>query len=105
MWPRFWGASTKRCKDAGSVDSFTIGATEDAAARCVIAPQKPGGHCLGGHLSGFLGFGLAREEAVPASRDRVVVMALECRAVVVRHHLDEAGLRVLPVGEDALGER
>jgi len=49
MLPRFWGASTKRCKDAGSPDSSTIGATEDAAARRVIAFQKPGGHCLKGH--------------------------------------------------------
>jgi hypothetical protein len=48
MLPRFWGASTKRCKDAGSVDSPTIGATEDAAARRVIAFQKPGGHLLMG---------------------------------------------------------
>jgi hypothetical protein len=44
VWPRFWGASTKRWKDAGSVDSFTIGATEDAPTRRVIAFQKPGEH-------------------------------------------------------------
>jgi hypothetical protein len=37
MWPRFWGASTKRCKDAGSPDAPTIGATGDAAALRVIA--------------------------------------------------------------------
>jgi len=49
MLPRFWGASTKRCKDAGSPDSPTIGATEDAAARRVIAFQKHRGHCLKGH--------------------------------------------------------
>jgi hypothetical protein len=49
MLPRFWGASTKRCKDAGSVDSRTIDATEDAAARRVIAFQKHGGHSLKGH--------------------------------------------------------
>jgi hypothetical protein len=49
MLPRFWGASTKRRKDAGSPDSGSIGATEDAAARSVIAFQKPGGHCLEGH--------------------------------------------------------
>ncbi len=36
-----WVASTKRCKDAGSPDSGPIGATEDAAARSVIAGQKP----------------------------------------------------------------
>src|SRR5712691_11473475 len=51
MLPRLWGASTKRCKDAGSPDSFTIGATEDAAARSVIAFQKAGGHCLTEHLT------------------------------------------------------
>src|SRR5437588_740743 len=53
MWPRFWGASTKQWKDAGSVDSSTIGATEDAPARRLIAFQKPGGHCLRGHLTPF----------------------------------------------------
>jgi hypothetical protein len=36
------GASTERCKDAGSVDSGTIGATEDAAARRVIAIRRLG---------------------------------------------------------------
>jgi hypothetical protein len=40
--PRFWDVSTKRCKDAGSPDSSAIGATEDAAARRVIAFQKLG---------------------------------------------------------------
>src|SRR5205823_3962570 len=49
MWPPVWGASPKGRKDAGSVDSSTIGATEDAAARRVIAFQKPGGHGLRGH--------------------------------------------------------
>ena len=52
MWPRFWGASTKRCKDAGRLASGTSGAPEDAAARRVIAFQKPGEHCLEGHLFG-----------------------------------------------------
>jgi len=42
LLPRFWGVSTKRCKDAGSPASGTSGATEDAAARSVIARQKPG---------------------------------------------------------------
>jgi hypothetical protein len=49
MWPvtlpGSWVASTKRCKDAGSADSRTIGATEDAAARGVIAGQGPGERC------------------------------------------------------------
>ncbi len=49
MWPvtlpGSWVASTKRCKDAGSPDSPTIGATEDAAARRVIAGQGPGERC------------------------------------------------------------
>ena len=49
MWPvtlpGSWVASTKRCKDAGSADSRTIGATEDAAARRVIAGQGPGERC------------------------------------------------------------
>jgi hypothetical protein len=49
MWPRFWGASTKRRKDAGNPDSGSIGVTEDAAVRSVIAFQKPGGHCVEGH--------------------------------------------------------
>jgi hypothetical protein len=49
MLPRFWDASTKRWKDAWSADSRTIGATEDAPARSVIAFQKLGGHCLKGH--------------------------------------------------------
>jgi hypothetical protein len=38
-------ATTKRCKDAGSADSSAIGATEDAAARSVIAGQGPGERC------------------------------------------------------------
>jgi hypothetical protein len=42
MLPRFWGAMTKRCKNAGNPDSGAIGVTEDAAARRVIAFQKPG---------------------------------------------------------------
>jgi len=48
MWPRFWDASTKHGKDAGSVDGFSIGATEDAPVRSVIAVQKPGEHHLKG---------------------------------------------------------
>jgi hypothetical protein len=42
LLPRFWDASTKRCKDAGSPASCTSEATEDAAARRVIASQKRG---------------------------------------------------------------
>jgi hypothetical protein len=42
MLPRFSGASTKRCKDAGNLDSGSIGVPEDAAARSVIAFEKPG---------------------------------------------------------------
>ena len=49
MWPvtlpGSWVASTKRWKDAGSADSPTIGATEDAPARSVIAGQGPGERC------------------------------------------------------------
>jgi hypothetical protein len=45
MWPVTlpgpWAASTKRCKDAGSAHSSAMGATEDAAARRVIAGQGP----------------------------------------------------------------
>ncbi|MFL5929146.1 MAG: hypothetical protein ACJ77E_19620, partial [Gaiellaceae bacterium] len=37
--PAFWVASTKRCKDAGSVHSSSTDATEDAAARRVIGGQ------------------------------------------------------------------
>jgi len=47
--PGSWVASTKRCKDAGSVNSPTIGATEDEAARSVIAGQGPGGRCRSNH--------------------------------------------------------
>ncbi len=53
MWPvtlpASWVASTKRCKDAGSPDSFTIGATEDTAARRVIAGQGAGERCRSHH--------------------------------------------------------
>ena len=46
MWPVtlrvHWDASTKRCKDAGSAHSPSMGATEDAAARRVIACQGAG---------------------------------------------------------------
>src|SRR5262249_26665002 len=52
MWPRFWGASTKRWKDAGRVDSGSIGAAEDAPARSVIAFQKHGGHRREGRSGG-----------------------------------------------------
>jgi hypothetical protein len=50
MLPGSWVASTKRCKDAGSAHSCTMGATEDAAARRVIATgwpprQGPGERC------------------------------------------------------------
>src|SRR3954471_19343271 len=44
--PASWVASTKRCKDAGSVHSSSMDATEDAAARRVIAGQ--GGRTLPG---------------------------------------------------------
>jgi len=40
LW-RFWGALTKRWKDAESIDSPAIDATEDAPARSVSAFQKP----------------------------------------------------------------
>jgi hypothetical protein len=42
LLPRFWGASTKRFKDAGNPDSGSIGVTEDAETRRVIAFQEPG---------------------------------------------------------------
>jgi hypothetical protein len=49
MWPvtlpGSWVVSTKRCKDAGSVHSLPMGATEDEAARSVIAGQGPGERC------------------------------------------------------------
>src|SRR3954470_20009535 len=53
----------------------------------------------GGPLCGFLRLALAREEAVPTGRDRLVAMLLERGAIVVRHHLDEAELRRLPLVE------
>src|SRR6266480_2170967 len=43
--PASWVASTKRCKDAGSVHSSSMDATEDAAARRVIAGQGAGERC------------------------------------------------------------
>ena len=53
MWPvtlrASWVASTKRCKDAGSADSGPIGATEDAAARRVIAGQEARERCRSHH--------------------------------------------------------
>src|SRR6266550_4441382 len=42
MLPASWVASTKRCKDAGSVHSSSLDTTEDAAARRVIAGQGAG---------------------------------------------------------------
>src|SRR6266566_1043045 len=51
-------------------------------------------------LCRLFGLGLAGEEAVPAGRHRLVAMALERGAVVVRHHLHEPELRFLPVVED-----
>src|SRR5205814_5866683 len=47
--PASWVASTKRCKDAGSVHSFSMDATEDAAARRVIAGQGAGERCRAHH--------------------------------------------------------
>jgi hypothetical protein len=47
--PRFSVASTKRRKDAGSARIGDTGATEDAAARSVIAGEEHGGHPLEGH--------------------------------------------------------
>src|SRR5205823_7598931 len=45
-----WVASTKRCKDAGSVHRLPTDATEDAAARRVIAGQGAGERCRAHHL-------------------------------------------------------
>jgi hypothetical protein len=45
MSPASWVASTKRCKDAGRVHISAMDATEDAAARRVLAGQGAGGHC------------------------------------------------------------
>jgi hypothetical protein len=47
--PASWVAGTKRCKDAGSVHSLPMGATEDAAARRVIAGQGAGERCRSHH--------------------------------------------------------
>jgi len=49
MSPASWVASTKRCKDAGSAHSRSMGATEDAAAGRVIADQGAGEHCRSHH--------------------------------------------------------
>jgi hypothetical protein len=50
MLSRFRVASTKRCKDAESARiRIDTGATEDAAARRVIASRKHKGHLLEGH--------------------------------------------------------
>jgi hypothetical protein len=48
--PRRSVASTKRRKDAGSPDSRTIGTTEDAAARSVLAGERHGGRHRENHL-------------------------------------------------------
>src|SRR3954453_6090524 len=53
--PASWVASTNcikdaRCKDAGSVHSSSLDATEDAAARRVIAGQAAGERCRGASL-------------------------------------------------------
>src|SRR3981081_2729204 len=52
-------------------------------------------------LRGLFRFGLAREQAVPACRHRLIAVTLERRAIVLRHDLDEAKLCALPVVEDA----
>jgi hypothetical protein len=53
MWPvtlpAFWVASTKRCEDAGLVQSGAMGETEDAAALRVIAGQGAGERCRSHH--------------------------------------------------------
>src|SRR5579884_3406835 len=51
--------------------------------------------------SGLLALRLAREDTEAAGRDRPVAVFVERAAVVVRHHLHEAGPRC----EHALGER
>src|SRR5206468_2517574 len=61
-------ASTKRCKDAGSGNSPTIDATEDAAARSVIAGRGPGGRCR----TGLLAPGISQVLFIVAVRDNVV---------------------------------
>ena len=60
MFPSAWVASTKRCKDAGSVRIRDTDATEDAAARRVLAGQKPGGHRLESHYSARLRLGVSQ---------------------------------------------
>src|SRR5436309_9776003 len=45
----------------------------------------------------LFGFGFAGEEAVAARRHRLIAVTLERGAVVVRHHLHEAELRLFPV--------
>jgi hypothetical protein len=53
MWPvtlpASWVASTKRCKDVGLVHSGSMGETEDAAARRVLAGQGAGERCRSHH--------------------------------------------------------
>src|SRR6266511_582698 len=51
MLPSFSVASTKRCKDAGSAHMRHMGATEDEAARRVIAGEKPEDICWRGTWS------------------------------------------------------
>src|SRR6058998_505747 len=81
--PASWVASTKRCKDAGSVHSSSMDATEDAAARRVIAGQGAGERCRAGHSRRYL-----------RRRDLVLDVEDEDR-VAVRQRLEMRRERVL----------
>src|SRR5207237_569893 len=94
MPPRFWVASTKGCKDAGSLNSRNYWATEHAAARSVIAGQSPA--CIAGwgtYSAGrFLGGrrrGLGRSTGSAASVLAHLVEVLRRAKQHVDEHADE----------------
>src|SRR2546423_14811105 len=89
--PASWVASTKRCKDAGSVHSSSTGATEDAAARRVIAGQGAGGRCRVHHydrrVTAILGLNAYHGDAAAALvvDGQLVAAAEEERVTRVNH--------------------
>src|SRR5438067_1708794 len=108
MLPRFWGASTKRWKDAGSVHSLPMDATEDAPARCVIAFQKPGGHCreahhLGAPLGAVLGarlLAVGDAAGVERGADDPVAEARQVGRPAAAHEHDGVLLQVVTLAGD-----
>src|SRR5437764_13039154 len=103
MLPRFWVASTKRCNGArafGAHESARIsntGATENTAARSVIAGQKHGEHSLEGHSC------LGRRLALRRGDSAVLPGRFNRRQQPRRRDLLAAALRLDP-REDRLAD-